>query len=353
METINIMRLLILDQVFPIGHKSLNSKFVALLSERYDLIILNHKNFYDQELFKNVVFLNIKLIAFPWKNSFFNILSSFFNSIIIGTKSLFIKYDKVLLLTFDTIGYVFLSFFMHKSVYLFHHNNTDHLKNKYLYLFFRIYKNNVRHIVFADFIKEALMKYNLDEKNIYILPHPLTDSIPQINYTKSNMQDIKYYIGLGYATDEKIIGDIINFENKTGILKNNNICIILRSSNIVYESLNIKVINKHLDKSEYENYFSLANAILLLYPINYENRFSGVILDAFRYSKKVIGTNIPIINYFAQLYPNSCIPFETIEDLFISLVNLDDSFSDDDFNLFIENHLDCKIEEKLFEIVNG
>jgi hypothetical protein len=179
----------------------------------------------------------------------------------------------------------------------------------------------------------------------------LTD-IPQTNYTHSNIYGIKYYIGLGYATDEKIIWDIINFENKTGILKNNNIRIILRSTNIVYESLNIKIINGHLDKSEYENYFNLANAILLLYPINYENRFSGAILDAFRHSKKVIGTNIPIINYFVQLYPNSCISFKTIEELFNSLVNLDDSFSDDDFNSFIENHLDCKIEEKLFEIIN-
>jgi hypothetical protein len=347
------MKILIVDTLFPIGHQLLNAKLISLISTKMDIIAFNYNNYYNEKL--RVNFIQIKFLFKPPKNIYLNIIAQILNAIIIGFKSIFIKYDRVILFTFDTITFPVLSIFLHKPGYLFHHNNTDHLQNKWKYKIFKLYKNKVNHIVFADFIKEYLIMKEVPENRIFTLPHPLVNSFfcekDNVNIPKSkNKDEFKYYIGLGYANDKVLITKIVDYENKNQILKKNNIYLLLRSEIEVYETKNIIIIKGYLQKEVYDSYFEKADGILTLYSNHYKNRFSGVVMDAFCHAKQVIGPNIPIIRYFNQLYPQNCKYFVTIAELFEYLQNSNTNFSSDEYIRFLENHSNKKIADIFYKI---
>lgn len=339
------MSIYIIDTVCPKGHKELNKKIISLLPEYYNKIVVNSNGFYSKEDIGRFSCVNLGLIAFKTR-----MISIIITQLLNYLKIRFKIGDKVddikMFTTFENVSFIFAVFFFRRSKkVVFHHDNVDYLNIKYIRFFFRLYMNNITHIVFADFIKDRLIEVGVEEKKIFVLTHPIPETETIINENQSQ----KLFIGLGYASDSNVFREIIEYENKHKLLEENEINLIFRTKDFEYNSKNIKLINKHLSRAEYNNLFFEARGVFLFYPNTFKYRFSGALLDAFRNKKFVIGSNIPIVRYFNKLYPRMCFYFNSISELFDILIS-DKKVNDSEFRSFIQRHSDNQIKEE-FELI--
>jgi hypothetical protein len=344
-------KVIVFDTIFPEGHKELNEKFISFLASKTEIIITNKNNYFSNINPKYGKTVKIPFFISYRTNVFTNIIIYCINSFFGWISILKYRYNKVIFFTFDTVGFFFiLPFFTGKRKYLFHHNNTDHLQNKYKKVIFRLYMNKVIHIVFADYIKDYLIKeIGTNPNNICVLTHPLIDNtIAKTDFTSNNLY--KTYIGLGFANDEKNIEEILSYENSTHILKNNNIQLILRSQIRELASDNIKIIKGFLSKEDYDTYYNHACGLVILYPPSYI-RYSGALLYSLNAKKRVIGSNIPTMKHFTSRYPQNCICFDSVKDLFVKLIDYSDMpFSLDEYDAFLKFHNADKIREEIIDI---
>jgi glycosyltransferase involved in cell wall biosynthesis len=160
------------------------------------------------------------------------------------------------------------------------------------------------------------------------------------------------YIALGYANDEDYIEKIIQYEEKLSLLKKNNVFLVIRSKCKTLDSDSIKIIKGFLTKEEYNSYYYNCRGLLLLYPNTYKYRFSGAVLDALSYGKKIIGTDIPIFDYFSKSFPESCCVFKDIEDLFSQILALDTLRNNKYLEEFQLEYSDENIKKKLKNILD-
>ena len=204
------MRLLIADTIFPKGHCCLNKHLLEILLRNEKIAevkLIDYQDYYANHSNK-VTSYNVSFL-FKSKNAYLNYICQFLNSILIVFLCLRIRYDKVFFFTFDTLSFTLLRLVICKPIYLFHHNNTDHLLNKYKRKIFKTYMNKVNHVVFADFIKDYLVSIGVSANRIFVISHPL----PDLSFT-SKMQNTNgpnMYIALGHANDENIIHDLIEY----------------------------------------------------------------------------------------------------------------------------------------------
>jgi hypothetical protein len=343
------MKISIIDTIFPIGHKGLNNKLISLFPKiNMDILVANNLSFFDEDETSNVVYKNFNLIG-QHKKYYFDIIYQIFNYVNIWFRLFGRRDDIKFFFTFENISFAFARIlFINSRNVLFHHNNTDYLTIKYVRFFFKTYMNSVQHVVFAEFIKKRLIEIGVKENKIFVLTHPIHRS----EYVCKEEEIKNIFIGLGYASDESLFKKIIEFEDEFKILKTNNIKLILRSSNLEYVSENITFFKGHLSEEEYTNLNCRAVGILFLYPQKYKYRYSAGILDALKYKKVIIGSNIPIVRHFKSIYPNICYSFDTIEELFLILINSNISnydFGNHDF--FLDNHDDLKIKQELEKII--
>ena len=345
-----MVKVSVIDTIFPIGHKKLNNILIDLLpKEEIDLLVINSNNFFDEYNTKKIKFKEINTRKNFSKYSVM-ILFQIIYYLKIWIKLFFRKDDIRLYFTFENLAFTFANFlFYNKRNILFHHNNTSFLSSRLHLFFFKIYMNSVEHIVFADFIKDRLIELGVKEERIYVITHPIPKEgiIKPLSNSKSS-----FFLGIGYASDEGWYNEIIEYERQHGFLRKNDIHVILRSKNMEFSNKNIRIINGHLSEEDYENLNKTSSAILCLYPKTYNYRFSGAILDGLRNRKKVVGTNIPIIRYFSDRYPNLCHKFNDIEELFLLMKKIKDSkFEDDDYDIFLKDYDDLVIKNQLKKII--
>lgn len=347
------MKLLIADTKFPKGHLKLNIHLLQLFSQISvidELKVLNYKSFYNIDKIENVLYYNVPILFF-FKNAYLNYISEFVNTLIVLFRCLTIKFDKIIFFTFDTLPFFLLRLGISTPIYLFHHNNTDHLQNRYKRFFFKLYMNKVRHIVFADFIRDYLISIGVNKRLIYILPHPLPANLMNIHSTLP-LNDETVYIALGHTNDEALIRELINYELVTHILERAHVKLIIRSTK-EYCNLppSIELINGFLSSKQYSYYYQIAKGVLILYSRFFINRFSGALLDALCAKKVIIGCNIPVIQYFHNRYPDCCIVFEDVLDLFDKLSSNSYRFNNDVYDDILFSFSDEKIEARLNEIL--
>lgn len=325
------MKLFVHDTVFPIGHKLLNERLLSYLGE-YTLLISNHNNYYDK-LQDNWCYIDC---ALP-KNNHSPLIArglTTLGSIAHLQKAKKESFDKVIYFTFDTINFAAERFFLKKKdVYLIHHLNTSELINPKKAKIFQTYSNQVKHIVFGDFIKSFLVEsLAVDENRVLSLPHPIllnnNQNTPAANHLEANNKDQRLWIALGYANDLSLIDEIIKYENKTHLLENNNTKLILRWFKPPLETKSISILSGHLDASVYNQLYSAASGVLLLYPQTYQYRFSGALMDAMANAKPVIGSSIPVTHEFESEYPSFCSSFTSVPDLFAKLIEKNNSKKD-------------------------
>lgn len=222
-----------------------NEKITEVKLIDYQDYYANHSN--------KVTSYNVSFL-FQSKNAYLNYICQFLNSILIVFLCLRMRYDKVLFFTFDTLSFIFLRLVICKPIYLFHHNNTDHLLNKYKRKIFKTYMNKVNHVVFADFIKDYLVSIGVSANRIFVISHPL----PVLSFTSKiqNTNGPNIYIALGHANDENIIHDLIEYEKQKHCLERNNIHLVLRTQNSFNElPLSINIVTGFLEEECYIDYY--------------------------------------------------------------------------------------------------
>lgn len=340
------MPIYFIDTIFPKGHKELNKKIVNLFTSDSSKVVINSNGFYSNSNMKDISLINLKLVKFKRR-----MLSIFFTQLINYLKIRFIIKDNVheikVFTTFECVSFVFAVLFFPKSKKIvFHHDNIDYLKIKYISFFFKLYMNKITHLVFADFIKEKLIEFGVKECNVFVVTHPIPAEETNINHYPSE----KLYICLGYASDSEIFKEIIAYENTSKLLLTNGIRLIFRSQHFEYESESISIIRKHLSVQDYNDLFFRAKGVLLFYPKTFEYRFSGALLDAFRNKKNVIGTNIPIVRHFNSLYPDMCFYYNNIPELFEMLLT-EQSDNSENYISFIQMHSDELIRNEFENIM--
>lgn len=78
-------------------------------------------------------------------------------------------------------------------------------------------------------------------------------------------------------------------------------------------------------------------------------------MDAFIHKKVVIGTNIPIVGYFAAQYPGSCMIVGSTDDLFRKIKNFQSPSViqlEKERSIFFQRHSDQTVLHKLKQIIN-
>ena len=357
------MKVLIVDTQFPKGHKNLNVHLICILSdirEVSELKIFNYEEYYNKnDMPEKVCFIELRKLFFG-RNVYVQYLQSFVNAVLIRLRMLCVKYDKAVFFTFDTISFPLIRVFCKRPIYLFHHNNTDHLKNRIKLFLFKLYANNTHHIVFADFIKDYLISVGVRSELVHVVPHPLPLEVKNVKMTElrlsiyKNALNERLFLALGHANDEKLIFSIIEYERENHLLEMNGIKLIIRSR-IDFRMKSVKSIqilswDDFMPHDQYESLYNVAEGILILYPESFAYRYSGALQDAFNSRKIVIGRNIPIVRWFAEKYPHSCFVFADIKDLMAQLCKAR-IFDEQDYRQFISIHSDYPIQKKLHELL--
>lgn len=203
-----------------------------------------------------------------------------------------------------------------KRVFITHHDSVDRIQRHNLYkVLFNKYKKKINHIVLEKFIKEFLVTgHNIDENKVFMIPHPL-------NRIKEDV--IKEYdmVGISNSNDESIINSFVEEENSTGFFKDNNLKVMLRSKLQTYDDGYLTVIRGYLEDETYYKYVTSAKTLLVPFPLSFQYRMSGTVIDAFSNNTKVVGSGIPLLKQYEKEYPELCCTFDSTNEIFAFLLN--------------------------------
>jgi hypothetical protein len=333
---------LIFDTTFPKGHRELNNRLLRLLSELpINLIVLTRGDYYFVKK-NNIKYVQCKSIKVR-KGMVLSRVCLFINFLLSKLSILFKRYESVVYTTYPNVNISIELFFYKRSteILLIGHNNIDLLASKNIRNIFLMYANKVKHIVFAPFIKEYLISIGVDNERIFILPHPIN---LESNFSK-NKKNIA--LSMGLESNESYLRKLVEVNSNTKFLNKCDMKLIIRSKDGNFSSTSsIEVIRNYLSREEYEELYRNAKYTFVFYPMSYQNRFSGVIMDSLASGCVVIGNRIPIVEYFANLYPNNCRCVDSIDEI-PQLVSTNIIYSEEEGNAFFKEFSESSIKDKL------
>lgn len=335
--------ILLFDYYMPIAHKKLNQSIVTILSKEYKLIVLT-KNGYIRTRLHNVRSIKLPLFdAATFKNKYVRLLLFIINFIIARISIIGKKYDKVIVLTYETLsmGYLY-KLLPDKPICLFEHYNVDSISKERTKNIFLRYANTVSHFVFAPYIGDYLVSIGIDRNRVHYVPHPIFTTVcDSKEFNKSNS---KIVLSPGLSNDTGLLNKIVEYENNNHVLENHNI--ILRYRVKQHNQCDIppciELVSGFYSEIEYEQLYNSSDAIMVVYPESYRYRFSSVLLNALTKNKVVIGNDIEIVRYFSNLYPNNVKLFSSIEELFL-LITSDLNFDKKQGECFVRDFSDNSI----------
>lgn len=345
------MKGVVIDFLFPKGHKELNRHLISDFIQISDVTVVDNEEYLGEYLndFDSITVKKIRPLRIR-KNAILSRLIALKNMININKVINWDEYDFIWVNTFETMTFAIgRKLLRNKKVFLMHHKNTDELVNKVKRVCFNTYKNKVYHIVFEEFIKEYLInEIGVEANRVFVIPHPIN-----YQHEEDECVDDRLCVALSNSNDEFMISQIIESEKRTNIFSRNNIKLVLKSSGEHEESEILKIIKGYISKNEYDDYMKRCKYVLIPFSSSYNNRTSGVILDALANGKIVIGRNIPIVRSYANMYPNICYYFnnasEIPEIMLKSASNSQKSIIE--FKKFKSEHADSAIIEKLMKII--
>lgn len=203
---------------------------------------------------------------------------------------------KIICVAFDliTFGLCGKKYFK-DNVYLWHHAESDELLSRIKRSIFRRYMNKVKHIVHTPFIKQFLVDFGVEESRIFVCPFVRTS-----DYYEQYVQEEKIFIAPSGSNDESFCKKLVEYEKRTRFFINNDIKFVIKSFDTEYDDGFLKLYNKYLSFDEYENLYKLAAAVVMPFPKSFQMRESGTVIDALSSGKGVIGSNIPIVEYYKK-----------------------------------------------------
>jgi len=337
------VRGVVVDFLFPKGHKELNKKLILYFADILNVTVLVDKEYLDQEFDNNENITTKKIkIKKSMKNAFLSRLNAFRNMVSTHRSVDWKQFDFVWVNTFETISFAIgYKLINNKNIYIMHHNNTDELSNRIKRLFFNTYKNKVKHVVFEDFIKDYLVNsIGVKKSSVIVIPHPQKSNIPYLG-----VLDNKMCVGLSNSNDKSIVNQIVKEEILNKTFSENGIEMVMKSTD-EYQCNFLRVFSGFLGKEDYDKYINESTFVLAPFNANYKFRTSGFIIDALANEKIIIGSNIPLMRAYARKYPHICYYFNEIHEIPDIILNASNKteVAKREFSEFRHTHSDLQIK---------
>ena len=182
---------------------------------------------------------------------------------------------------------------------------------------------------------------NVPVNKIHLVSHPCNQK--QLNPA------IYDCVGISNSNDENWIRQLINEEKEYSTFKRENLQVLLRSKLYTYDDGYLHVINGVFPSQIYDSYITSAKALLLPFPLSFQYRASGSLIDALSNSIYVIGSDIPCFQYYSKRYPNICKTISKRSDFIMILKKIGENseMEKEEFKVFREEHSEKVILKQL------
>lgn len=305
-------KILLIDSLSPIGHINFNNIHIsAILKAGYALECAFHEGYSKQLNIPNAVIVHeypIKKYS-NWRLTVLRFLKDV-------KKNLNLQdYDYIIHSSYDDLTILLANY---PKSFLIDHNNLSRLGSIIRRVVFNLISLRHIHISLSTEIQGFL---NANGISNILIPHGLVSPFPY-KTDQQNAEDDSYKIFIPSAGSSDIEVIRLYFSNDEFIqfLKKHNIEISIRSSTLTSDCKNIKIFQNRLDESEYEKLFKKANLIWLPYPKSFENRVSGVLMEAIANQKDVLLPNIKAFEQYKD-FIDSYSFYENLNEVMTSITN--------------------------------
>jgi glycosyltransferase involved in cell wall biosynthesis len=217
------------------------------------------------------------------------------------------------------------AFFGRRTALLaFDHNNLDDLTSRVKQWSFRKLSRRVHHLVLEPYMLDVVRRFGGPKVHCSVVPLPIR------YFAAAGAEDVMdgsvnarlCCVGPSRSNDESFVKWIIHEEASTGALRQHRVSLVLHSTNESFDDGWLHVYHRHLDDNAYESLLLGADLVVLPYPRIFENRMSGVLLEALSCRRHWIGTDIPMFRNYALIYPMLGQVCQTYEELLLALLQV-------------------------------
>ncbi|WP_427042664.1 glycosyltransferase (plasmid) [Fusobacterium sp. SB021] len=320
------MKILLIDQLSPVGHINYDEFWVKALQDlniEFEFIASNKLINELKIEQKNIKLIIPKNYYEKINNNNFFIREFYLLKILFYIKNnIDIKdYENIVFLSFENFSMFFAYFFHKKNVLLILHNNLRRINQKIIYHIIKYLSKKVK-LISLDFnINKNLNKMGI--KNELII-HPQKE-IKQKDNIEKNKKQILIFSPSVSSLSKKILSEILQNKKLHLILQNKNIKLILRDKKMKSSLENIIILDGFLSKEDYLNILKKADVIFLPYKEDFNNRISGVLLEAIYLNKSLIIPKYNDLKNFLEFNKKGIVGFNNIEELqniFLRIENL-------------------------------
>ncbi len=345
------MKILFANMLEPMivkGHRNFDSKIINYLSEISELVVVCPQSWYV-DLPGIVKVYNISNYSnLSGRRSYYGYTFNIINCVCRLDK--LFDFDYILFESFENYLIVYALFKIRNArtrVYIMHHNNVDNIEsNIKANMMFKLYCKRVNHITLDEFISNHLIDiYGLNRKIVHYIPHPMCNTL-----NKNSLTRVFDCVGISNSNEEEWIEEFIKLEEREAWFLNHNKKVVFRSRFNKFDNGFLKVIKEYIKDEDYLYYYSNAKSVFLPFPKNFHYRMSGSLVDSISNYSVVIGTDIPLINWFSYKYPTICKKVKDITDFLRFLEKEEYNVKESEFNDFIYEHSDQSVKNVLNSI---
>lgn len=296
------MKILYVDPISPIGHVNFNKIHIESLKKKGHIIDFIFKEGYSKLLDIPDDRIVLTLKAYSFKDGIRNRINILRNFIRIKKWLKYHEYDTIIFSSFDEMA-LYLSN-IKPPLYLINHNNLAGVEQSYVKRFFykHISKRNTQIVMDKS---SVLFLSSIGVNNVYKVSHGLTKEFLDCNLPET----YRNYKSIIFAPSVKMYGDevnnkLINDKELNSYLKKHNVLLLLKSSLLVEDESNIKLIKRRLSNEEYKAIFANSDLIILSYSIGFKYRTSGILMECIANDKRVLLSDISALREYEDVVGN-------------------------------------------------
>lgn len=281
------------------GHINFDMIHIStLLSQGYDVSVIAHKEIADKMPLNmdKYAFILPKWLGNECKNSL-NRLFYLFTLLYIKIRIAFVHYDYCIISNIDelTLGLLPIT----SNMYMICHGSCRGFESKIKRFFLeRLSKKNT-FIVFNEEMTIPFKEHGISK--VKIIQHGCIAPFKEIQDTTlpTYIEGYKHIVfHASPKTDHSFIKEVYN-EKYNDVLKESNTLLLLRNNPFPEKELsNIKFINHHLSKDDYQTIFLRSEIILFAYPKSFYLQVSGVSFECVANKKKILALQHSSLDYY-------------------------------------------------------
>lgn len=346
------MKILLIDQLSPRGHIKYAKYWINILKNlKIDFEFIGRESFLKnididkkfiklsipEKYYKNMTNKNILIREY----AMIKLLLYIKNNINVT------KYSNIVFLSFENISIFFSVFFHQKKILLILHNNLKHINNKIIYNIIKFLSKSNTLISLDNFINVNLSEMGIKNK---VITYPLIKGYVQQDNLKNNKEIIIFSPSIS-SIDKKLVTSLLQDEEVGKILQERNIKLILRDKELKSSMNNLVILSEFLSEDSYNNLLKKSDIIFLPYEKDFNNRISGVLLEAISLDKSLIIPKYNNLKCFLNFKQDNIKGFIDINELKQILKDVNKMLRKNDYENIKENYSMNKMEEDILKII--